>query len=191
MTPESITAKSNSPKDGLSKALLENNPLIEVFTECIDSHRELSLKQKVQWLTFTTWQYNPIKSRSIIKPRNPHDVSDILDIPETEVMRHIKFVLSDPNCESLWEKLQKEIDEKTKKNPKLSHPSRIKKAPIPQETIDKVIWQRTETNHINSVIARIVRLSVTRLNYLIRKLVNEGKIPARGPTKSRSSNLTP
>lgn len=185
MAPESVGTKNISLKDSLNKALVEKTPLIGVFVKCIDTHSELSLDQRRQWLTFTTYQYDSIKPRSIKKLKNYHDVSEILHIPETEVIQHIKSVLGDPNCESLWEKLQKEIDAETKKNPKLYNSSRLKEAPIPQETINKVIWQRTKTNRTNPVIALIVGLPESRLHHLIRKLVNKKKIPARGHTKSR------
>ncbi len=89
-----------------------------------------------------------------------------------------------PNFDILWERLQKEIDEETKKSPKRFKSLRIKEVPISQKVIDEVIKQRTKTKRTNSVIAHLVKLPEKRFSYLVRKLTREGKIPARGHTKS-------
>lgn len=182
MAPESVGRKSISLKDSLSKVPLEHKPTIEFFAECIDKHRELSLEQKKQWLTFVTSEYEP--RGTIRKPKGYSDVSKILGIPKSEIAKHMDALGDSSSFDNLWEQLKKEIDLEAKKNPDLFKSLRTREAPIPKETIAKVIKLRKK-GVLNAVIAERVDLPETRLDHLTRRLVNAKKVPSRGYTKSR------
>lgn len=188
MAPESVGTKNISLKDSLGKAFLGKHPNIELFAECIDRHGELSLREKEQWLTFVTSTYEPPGSikKSII---TNGDVAVILGIPEIKVEQHLKALEDFPNFDNLWEALEKEINKEVKKKPDLFKSLRTKEAPIPQETIAEVIKLRKK-GLPNADIIRTVKVPKRKLDYIFRKLVTDGKVPARGHTKSQPSNLT-